>query len=412
MLHRLMMFTLLVVLLTGAAAAAQDDGGWVLADVQDLKETIGDYDFEGAVLAPDGSAFAWPDRGVEALCVYTFADALLTCSPWPEWAKIPAIHYLAWSPDGHYLAFTQEFFRYLNEPDIWVYEVTTGAFTNYTDDGVDKIHFDESPSYWIDTLPVWDPNTGDLYFFSTDNRRTIFDLYRLDLDDGVPELVFELTGLLEPFLVWQPPAISPGDDQMALLVMAPDLADPRNGVWELDLEDGAFNQVAGLQPLADAGAPVWLENYLPTLESVVWVAHNAVLVSAADYRMVGEFPGQNSYYIDLGDNSVTAVVDFGDVPDRDSFFTPGSDGHSAQYRIPRLGIVAPDNSAFFYLHYEAGAEDAAISALSLPPDGGAPARLGPIDEYKPLGRPQMLVRAGANGYALLFYRYLLVFERQ
>ena len=46
---------------------------------------------------------------------------------------------IRWSPDSRYLVLTEEFFRSFSEPDIWVFDTTTGKVTDITDDGTTKI---------------------------------------------------------------------------------------------------------------------------------------------------------------------------------------------------------------------------------------------------------------------------------
>jgi dipeptidyl aminopeptidase/acylaminoacyl peptidase len=64
-----------------------------------------------------------------------------------------------WSPDGTKVAFTDDFWVRLLEPDIWVFDVRTGETRALTDDGVDKIDLGSAdPGATIDLLPSWSPD--------------------------------------------------------------------------------------------------------------------------------------------------------------------------------------------------------------------------------------------------------------
>jgi hypothetical protein len=64
-----------------------------------------------------------------------------------------------WSPDGTEIAFTDDFWQQLREPDVWVFDVRTGALRDLTDDGVDVLRPGErDPAATIDLLPSWSPD--------------------------------------------------------------------------------------------------------------------------------------------------------------------------------------------------------------------------------------------------------------
>ncbi|MBZ0309538.1 MAG: hypothetical protein K8I82_25975, partial [Anaerolineae bacterium] len=113
---------------------AADSGGWTLVEVQFVNDVLGE---DGrppseAILSPDGSMLAWGARG-DGLCVFVFAESATTCTLWPEDYDRTATD-LVWSADSQLLAFTESFFLNFREPDLWTFEVATGAFVNRTQD--------------------------------------------------------------------------------------------------------------------------------------------------------------------------------------------------------------------------------------------------------------------------------------
>jgi hypothetical protein len=397
------------------AAFAQDDGvGWTLAGVQDARELFASIeDFANAKLSPDGTMVAVP-QGAEQLCMYSIADNAFDCAAWPEQASLA--HYVTWSPDGAYLAFAPEFFQRFNEPDLWVYDVAAGSFTNLTDDGVEG-NMLRAEGALIDYLPMWHPTDGDIYFFRTQDMggNQTLELYRISPAGGEPELVQDLTGELPTFSVYEQAAISPDGGQLAMIVLNGQLDDPINGVWLLSL-GGELRQVLTLGDLR-ANIPDWQEESLLTPQSLAWTADSSglVVVGRDAVRMNGV--AMNAVYIDAATGEVTPLVDYSDVPDEQSWVVAAEgEAHSGSYRMPRMSALSPDGKAFVYLHYDMGrSETIDISALPLPPDGSEPVYLGSVGiAVGPIGMwDRCLVTAAENGRALTpIYHFLLTLEEK
>ncbi len=111
-------------------------------------------DVRGPVrISPDGTRVL---RLSSKLCVTTLDGSDEKCA---SEDVSPDTVRAQWSPDGTRVAFTDDFYVRLLEPDIWVFDVRTGETRNLTDDGVDKIALGEAdPDATIDTLPSWSPD--------------------------------------------------------------------------------------------------------------------------------------------------------------------------------------------------------------------------------------------------------------
>ncbi|MGH3877307.1 MAG: hypothetical protein ACRDSK_09765 [Actinophytocola sp.] len=64
-----------------------------------------------------------------------------------------------WSPDGTRIVFTDDFWRQLREPDVWMFDLRTGEVRNLTDDGVAELDLGGAdPRATVDLLPSWSPD--------------------------------------------------------------------------------------------------------------------------------------------------------------------------------------------------------------------------------------------------------------
>src|SRR5690242_13261992 len=82
-------------------------------------------------VSPDGRRVLIAGAG--GFCVQDRDGAHKVCAD-PRKVRPDTINY-AWSPDGSQIVTTDDFFRALREPDIWVMNTTTGAIRDITNDG-------------------------------------------------------------------------------------------------------------------------------------------------------------------------------------------------------------------------------------------------------------------------------------
>ncbi|HYJ68212.1 MAG TPA: hypothetical protein VEX15_11210 [Nocardioidaceae bacterium] len=114
-----------------------------------------DLPFGDAYLSPDGERIA--TYADSELCIYTADGDQERCTA-DELQLDP--NSIRWSPDSSRLAFTENYFVFLTEPDIWVLDADSAEATDLTDDGVapheiNVIADADSSDAVVDTTPTW-----------------------------------------------------------------------------------------------------------------------------------------------------------------------------------------------------------------------------------------------------------------
>ncbi|MBI5668873.1 MAG: hypothetical protein HZC41_12775 [Chloroflexi bacterium] len=406
----------LLVLLGAALVQAQDAPAWRLAAVEDLLPTLQGYAEVNSslTLSPDGTQLAW--GAPDGLCLYALDSQQGECTPLPESFRGGFQEYnpLRWSPDGAYIAFTEDPFRLMNESDVWVYKLASGEFTNLTDDGLEGgwLRSDDAPVA-LDYAVSWNPANGDLYFFRSEQLAGgwTIDLYRTYPGDDEPEQVSSFTLNFPTLSVYFPPAIASDGRMMALIVLGQKREDRKNGVWTIDLEDGAAEMVVNLPDLSGPGFPDWQDREQMIPREVAWAGNDALLV----YLFNGAYVTGVSWgaqLIDLTTGQVMPLVDLSAVPEPAALFQQGDDERTPQHNMVRSVMVAPDGESVVYSHYDEYTRDQpSLSALALPPVGD-PVEIGTAPGcvvQSVRGTPSWLGSIASNGRVVL-HNCLLTFE--
>lgn len=325
-----------------------------------------DYDLDVlprlAVIAPDGETVAVMGR--DTICLLALATEQVECHPIPQsFDSTPLL--MLWSPDSRFIAFTQNFFLFFDEPDLWVFDTDNRVFTNLTEDNTSggimgPSDEDEGPAL-LDHTFTWGPD-GSLYFIrqradsADDSPMDGFtELYRVDPLDGEPELIRDLTGDIPPLSVYHTQeynlkasmAVSLDGEQIALAVLAADYEDRANGVWVLDASgEDAPEQVVRMNDLT-IGLPGYMqdeERVRLAITGVDWSADGEALY------LVGTTPASfprlvNVYQVELETGVLTALVDYSDIESQEDLLTvEDEEGRILSYRIPTAVVMAPDYS--------------------------------------------------------------------
>lgn len=389
-----------------------------------IDDLIKEVDPQSAVLAPDGSAVAWFDqRQTNAICLYTFETTQTTCIELSDpFRGQPSL--LLWSPDSNYIAFTEEFFRHLHEPDIWLLDIAGQQVMNHTNDGVEQSLLSPNRNTggptWLDHTFTWGPE-GNLYFI----RQEIFDgsdpdnaaigLYRLNPEGGNVEFIQDLTPDFERFSIYNTPeyhlsgamAVSPDGQTLAFLVRAQDSQSGQNGLWTLELSGQARpNHLVTPQAMTQ-GVPLYaLEETSSVIPfGLAWSDDSKQL-----YLLAGPPPAltvspQVISVVDSETGALTPLTDLSHLESGDILEVDETTGHQGAYYIPRTAVMSPDRTTPLTLHLEDAGGQAGLKATLLNQASGEPIILYEKEEYRPI--PNLISSAATDG-KLLMRGYLFI----
>lgn len=122
----------------------------------------------GMALSPDGKQIAI--LGSEGMCIWSTDGQKGACGVLSAVSStlLPVfidVSSMAFSPDGKYLTFTENYLGNLQEPDIYLMNTSTGAIRNLTpDSGVSGQVSGINPSSAIDLAPTFSLDSKSIYF--------------------------------------------------------------------------------------------------------------------------------------------------------------------------------------------------------------------------------------------------------
>jgi hypothetical protein len=404
----------------------------VLAAYPDYTDDEGELDgsFRLFTLSPDGQTVVVMGQLNEddTICRYRLdsADVLCKLIEPHEAGFWPLLEHLSWSPDGTQIALHEDCFRYALESDLWLLDVASLTFTNMTDDGVYSSFFNqEAGTFYLDYTPLWNPVTGDLYFFRSVHGEESWsvDLYRLPNGSSTPELARELGAEMPSFTVqYQGRAVmSPDGTQIAL---APFSSEPpfTPGLWVIDLDTLTLQPLAVIYGL-QVGVPTWVdrERYdgvVSWIEQIAWGADGETLIVKLFNPIYNtQWYVANYLAVSASDGSAVNLADYESYGSEDALIEAVFDSESSVV-VPGVSIVAPDGGSLFYLSAQVLRQEYRFMYAAPLPFGPEPVEIGviPTDDVakKMLVDPRIsrnlsVYRATSNGRALIG-TVLLTFE--
>lgn len=390
-----------------------------IVDGQFLSELIPEVDPSVAELSPDGSRVAWlvPEeaRRLATLCIAEIPDGGQNCFTAEDYRGLP--YRLAWSPDGEWLAFSEDSAAQALESDIWLFNVENGEVTNRTDDQASGRYAEVEGDYALDYLPMWDPATGLVYFWrSSPDGDGGFDLNLMRLDPNTeadPVVVRTLGKSLGDGLVrfgWQrfylqgPSAIAPDGSQLAVAIVPAQEMDlsASKALWLIDLVDESVEPSQLVNALAwQTALPQW-SSQPAVARGLQWTADGKGIVVAAlssDLRL----PLLLTYYVEASSGDVTPLVDFSSSRDRAAFFRMDAAGNAMRMLVPWTIALAPNANVVLLVTDVGGA--VRVLGAPLPPEEDSMAVL--YEHLSPGYEVWTRSSSGSNGDVLV-YGLLLV----
>ncbi|HEX3054408.1 MAG TPA: hypothetical protein VHP83_27385 [Aggregatilineaceae bacterium] len=385
--------TLILILLLSACGKEENDqptkhslnpvrnyNTWRLTGVENLNETIKARFLEThtelttgdevrvtlAPLSPDGTTAAasievYLDSGAEKpwfICSYTLDTADLPCYQIPADLPFDAeIESAVWSPDSQQFVFNENWAIFIQESDLWRFDVSSTTLTNLTDDHVIGGWFDIDPAvtpYGLDHAPMW--HNKDLYFLRSSRATKDADfetaLYRLKGAQGEPELIHKLpsdnpigvVGLNFNY------ALSPDGQQIAFTYQSLREEDrAKIGVWLLDLKSGDFKQIAAETDFL-VGAADYIKELITeqpgitVFTNLAWSKNR--LIVYATYPVYEMHIPANFYSFTIDGSDIRPIFDTSSYKTEKEMYEVVSD---AQTLRPHVGFVSPDGGSFFYV---------------------------------------------------------------
>ena len=322
----------------GPPPQTREYDSWRLTDIRDIEPDFNaavvaaypDYGdepssgFRTFTLSPDGTTIVVFGDVSESdvVCRYNLDSKEVACKTIepPEAAFRVSRENLSWSPDSKQIALHEDTFRNMVDSDIWLLDVESLTFTNMTDDGVYGNWLKEKDKpFALDYTPVWNPVTGELYFFRSvkEDETWGVDLYRIPKGSADAELALDIDADLVTFTMQNQTraAMSPDGTQIAI---APSSNKPPNtpGIWLIDLTTMTLKPLTVIYAL-QVGIPSWVdrdradEGVFTWIEQIAWGADGqTIMVKMFNPAIVARWYVANYLAISVQDGAVTYLADY------------------------------------------------------------------------------------------------------
>jgi hypothetical protein len=320
-------------------------GGWTLTDIRDVYADVGET-MQTQALAPEGSHVAWITQ--DALCLYRLDTSERSCYDFPPDSTLDdqgtAFDRLAWSPDARTIAMTPNYYRYLHEPDMWLFDVASGVFSNITDDSVDEVFGDGSEGALIDIMPYWgDDNT--LYFVRGGRNEASLTIQRYDMATAALETWFEFPAEFGTAPNVLPhPSFNPSGDAVVVGIGEPDPESPRNGIFIISAQ-GELEQVVSTAELL-ALFPEWLGETRGYVNGLTWAEAGIFAVLEAQSETALQV-FRATFVIDPATGDARLLNDFAQFESVADYST--SPDEAAVPIVPNFAAVPSTGAVLFYV---------------------------------------------------------------
>lgn len=383
-------------------------------------------------VSPDGLTVVYDGRDPRGICLYTLATQEASCVAFPEEdasggrVDIDLHTMLQWSPDGRYIALTEDNLVSLSDSDIWIFDRDAMVFTNLTDDGFSGSFLLETErDVVLDMVPTWHPVTGDLYFIRSimpaDDTSGFQspDLYRIprnsdgDLDAAAVSRVTTIP-VDEPLTFFDQSNLQSFDgaasfspDGTRLALLSRPINDADTEILVVDLDQQETTSVVQWDVLMNpAFYPQWFLEGEASLQvsGIDWAADDRIVVDLFSF----DFSVQlfNTFLaIDVTTGDVSSVLDHSAVPGQRELFT-----EPENYEFPRVAVLSPDGEGVIYFNNKF---EQFISFSLVSVDGSEPQVIHEIDPEDFELAPMYFGSIGTTGdvVSVALYGYIVTFER-
>jgi hypothetical protein len=239
---------------------------------------------------------------------------------------------------------TPNYYRNLHEPDMWLFDVASGVFSNITEDSADEVFGEGSEGALIDIMPFWD-DENRLYFVRGGRNEASLTIQRYDLTTATLETWFEFPAEFgNAPNVFPHPSFNPSGDAVAVGIGETDPQSPRNGIFIISAQ-GDLEQVVSTADLL-ALFPDWMGETRGFVYGLTWAEAGIFTVLEAQSETALQF-FRAAFVIDPVTGAARLLNDFAQFDSAADYFQVPDEG--AVPITPLLSAVPSNGDVLFYV---------------------------------------------------------------
>lgn len=151
---------------------------------------------------------------------------------------------VSWSPRGTRIVFSEAFFLFMREPDLYVIDIEEGTLRKLTEDGTEKVQFSgehQRITPLLDVTPAWTPD-GKGFFFQRIIRRDEWNsrFFFLPLENEEARPVSQTLSSIPSIVNIR---LSHRSSRIFYTNIPPHVDEPEGGIWVLGSDDPVPRQI-------------------------------------------------------------------------------------------------------------------------------------------------------------------------
>lgn len=304
---------------------------WEWVETLDLNELMGDeHTLFKTTLSPDGNHIVWIEA--EELCFHDLEENATNCYAWawhPSFMAYQLGHrniFMHWSPDGRYIALSQDPFLQRYDADIWIFDTIDKTFKNLTEDNFDgqTIGSLVPNNLPVDYMPLWLSRNEILFFRSTavqdlgqaEESGYFYEglsLMSLSIENGEINFVMDLS--FEMLAGYSAAATSPSGNHLAIIgreIVDNPLTDRRFGLWVVDLENQSTLKLSSQSDWESAFPSRFtpISAYPSSNRSVGWSNDSTTIFIALTWTTAQNTLIPTQFVTELDSQSLNSIVNY------------------------------------------------------------------------------------------------------